>query len=89
MYAKKENSLFKALFISDLSDKKLIKKDKETINSIVKEYNISEAKAQSVYRDVSIYTHGLATQLCLKSINLSDKDLFYLINTCIKKNIKA
>ena len=89
MYAKKENSLFKALFISDLSDKKLIKRNKEAINSLVRQYNISEAKAESVYRDVSIYTHGLATQLCLKCINLSDKDLFYLINTCIKKNVKA
>ena len=89
MYAKKENDLFKALFISDLSDKKLIKNDKTIIEEIVKQYNVSEAKAESVYRDVSIYTHGLATQLCLKSLNISDKDLFYLINTCIKKNIKG
>ena len=89
MYAKKENSLFKALFISELSDNKTNKNKKETINSIVKEYNISEAKAQSVYRDVSIYTQSLATQLCLKSMNVSDKDLLFLINNCIKRNIKG
>ena len=88
MYAKKENSLFKALFISDLSDKK-DKNKKELINSLVDEYNISEAKAESVYRDVSIYTKGLATSLCLKNMNISDKDLLFLINNCIKRNIKG
>ena len=88
MYAKKENSLFKALFISDLSDKK-DKNKKELINSLIDEYNISDAKAESVYRDVSIYTKGLATNLCLKNMNISDKDLLFLINNCIKKNIKG
>ena len=88
MYAKKENSLFKALFISELSDKK-DKNKKELINSLKEEYNISDAKAQSVYRDVSIYTKGLATNLCLKNMSLSDKDLLFLINNCIKRNIKG
>lgn len=88
MYAKKENSLFKALFISDLSDKKLVKSNKNIINTIKREYKLSDKKAESVYRDVKIYTHGIATQLCLKNINLSDKDLLFLINNCIKRNIK-
>ena len=88
MYAKKENSMFKALFISDLSDK-TDKNKKVLINSLMEEYNISEAKAKSVYRDVSIYTKGLAAGLCLKSISLSDKDLLFLINSCIKRNIKG
>ena len=88
MYAKKENSLFKALFISELSDKK-DKNKKELINSLKEEYNISDAKAESVYRDVSIYTKGLATNLCLKNMSLSDKDLLFLINNCIKRNIKG
>ena len=88
MYAKKENSLFKALFISDLSDKK-DKNKKELIESLKNEYNISDAKAESVYRDVSIYTKGLATNLCLKNMNISDKDLLFLINNCIKRNIKG
>jgi len=88
MYAKKENSLFKALFISDLSDKK-DKNKKELIESLKEEYNISDAKAESVYRDVSIYTRGLATSLCFKNMNISDKDLLFLINNCIKRNIKG
>lgn len=88
MYAKKENSLFKALFISDLSDKK-DKNKKELIEILKEEYNISDAKAESVYRDVSIYTKGLATNLCLKNMNVSDKDLLFLINNCIKRNIKG
>ena len=88
MYAKKENSLFKALFISDLSDKK-DKNKKELIEILKDEYNISDAKAESVYRDVSIYTKGLATNLCFKNMNISDKDLLFLINNCIKRNIKG
>ena len=88
MYAKKENSLFKALFISDLSDKK-DKNKKELIEILKEEYNISDAKAESVYRDVSLYTKGLATNLCLKNMNVSDKDLLFLINNCIKRNIKG
>ncbi|MBQ3475731.1 MAG: hypothetical protein IJH20_06155 [Bacilli bacterium] len=88
MYAKKRNSLFKALFLSDLSDGKIIKTNKAVVKLVVDEYRISEERAKAALRDVGIYTHGLATQLCLKNINLSDKDLFYLINTCIKRNIR-
>jgi hypothetical protein len=88
MYAKKEKSLFEALFISDLSNKKLIGKNKNIINLIKKEYNLSDSKAESVYRDVKIYTHGLATQLCFNNMSISDKDLLFLINNCIKRNIK-
>lgn len=88
MYAKKENSMFKALFLSDLADDKLIKTNKSAVKHVVDEYRISEERAKAALRDVGIYTHGLATQLCLKNINLSDKDLFYLINTCIKRNIR-
>lgn len=88
MYAKKENSMFKALFLSDLSDKKVIKSSKKDIDLIIKEYKISETKAKAALRDVCIYTHGLATELCLKNIKLSDKDLLYLINTCIKRSIR-
>lgn len=88
MYAKKENSLFEALFTSDLSDKKLIKNNKNIINMIKREYKLSDKKAETVYRDVKIYTHGIATQLCSKNINISDKDLLFLINNCIKRNIK-
>ena len=88
MYAKKENSMFKALFLSDLADNKIGKSNKDTVKLVVDEYRISEERAKAALRDVGIYTHGLATQLCLKNINLSDKDLFYLISTCIKRNIR-
>lgn len=88
MYAKKENSMFKALFLSDLSDKRIIRSSKKEIDLIVKEYKISKEKAKSVLRDVCIYTHGLATELCLKNIKISDKDLLYLVNTCIKRSIR-
>lgn len=88
MYAKKENSMFKALFLSELSDQKIIKTSKKDIDLVIKEYRISPERAKAALRDVCIYTHGLATELCLKNIKLSDKDLLYLINTCIKRSIR-
>ena len=88
MYAKKENSMFQALFLSDLSDNNLIKPNKKAIKYVVDEYRISEDRAKAAIRDVSIYTHGLATELCRKNINLSDKDLLFLISTCIKRSIR-
>lgn len=88
MYAKKENSMFKALFLSELSDQKIIKTSKKDVDLVVKEYRISPERAKAALRDVCIYTHGLATELCLKNIKLSDKDLLYLINTCIKRSIR-
>ena len=88
MYAKKENSMFKALFLSDFSNKRISKVSKEEIDLVVKEYKISKERAAAALRDISIYTHGLATELCLKNIKLSDKDLLYLVNTCIKRSIR-
>ena len=58
MYAKKENSMFKALFLSDLSDSKLIKTNKFAVKHVVDEYKISEERAKAALRDVGIYTHG-------------------------------
>ena len=88
MYAKKEESMFKALFLSDLSDKKIIKTSKKDVDLVINEYKISKERAKAALRDVSIYTHGLATELCLKNIKISDKDLLFLINTCIKRSIR-
>ena len=87
MYAKEENSMFKALFLSELSDNKIIKSSKKDVDLVMKEYRISKERAKAALRDVSIYTHGLATQICLNNMKVSDKDLLYLINTCVKRSI--
>ena len=88
LYAKKEHDLFKALFLSDISNTNILKNDKKMISLLKKEYNLSEDKAKSVYRDVKTYTHGIAMQICLNQLNMSDKDLLFLINNCIKRNVK-
>ena len=88
MYAKKENSMFKALFLSDLSNKKIINISKKDVDLVINEYKISKERAKAALRDVSIYIHGLATELCMHNLKLSDKDLLYLINTCIKRSIR-
>ena len=88
LYAKKENSMFKALFLSDLSNKKIINISKKDVDLVINEYKISKERAKAALRDVSIYIHGLATELCMHNLKLSDKDLLYLINTCIKRSIR-
>ena len=88
LYAKKENSMFKALFLSDLSDRKISRIDKKDVDLVINEYRISKERAIAALRDVYIYTHGLATELCLKNIKLSDKELLFLISTCIKRSIR-
>lgn len=52
---------------------------RETIDAMVKQYNISLEDAEKIYREVRFYTHGIATQLCVKSIKLTDKELSQLI----------
>ena len=35
-------------------------------------------KAEEVYRDVRFYTHGISSQLCAKTIKLTNKALFLI-----------
>lgn len=61
-------------------------RNRKTIAAMVKQYNISLDKAKQVYRDIRFYTHGIATQLCAKSIKMTDQELSDLIINNIKLN---
>ncbi len=95
IYGKKEPNMFFSMFMADLSGSRTIRevldtdRNMETIVAMTKQYNISLEMAEKVYRDVRFYTHGLATQLCVGSIKLTDKEIEELIKNNIKVNLRG
>ena len=57
--------------------------NRETIECMSKQYNISIKDAEKVYRDVRFFTHGISTQLCIKRISVTEDELKYLIRHMI------
>ena len=94
-YAKKEPNMFFSLFMADLAGSRTVDevintdRNKETIHAMVKQYKISLEEAEKVYRDVRFYTHGMATQLCVNSIKLTDKEIKDLIKNNIEINLRG
>ena len=93
LYAKKEPNIFGALFMNDLAGSRTVEevlntdRNVPTIEAMTKQYKISLEEARKVYRDVRFYTHGIATQLCVKSIKLTDNEIKDLILNNIKMNL--
>ena len=94
LYAKREPNIFFSMFMADLAGSRTVRqvldtdRNKVTIEAMTKQYKISIEKAEKVYQDVRFYTHGIATQLCVKSIKLSDKELQELIKNNIEINLR-
>jgi len=95
LYAKKEPNVFFSLFMADLAGSRTVEevlntdRNMETINAMVKQYKISLEDAKKVYREVRFYTHGIATQLCVNSIKLTDKEIKNLIKNNIEINLRG
>lgn len=91
LYAKNEPNIFRALFITELAGTRTVAQvinsewNRETIEATVKQYDMSLSNAECLYRDVRFYTHGIATQLCCKSIALKDEEIYELIKNVINK----
>ena len=94
-YAKKEPNVFFSLFMADLAGSRTVNevlntdRNMETINAMVNQYKISLEDAKKVYREVRFYTHGIATQLCINSIKLTDKEIKDLIRNNIEMNLRG
>ena len=94
-YAKKEPNVFFSLFMADLAGSRTVSevlnndRNMETINAMVKKYKIYLEEAKRVYREVRFYTHGIATQLCVNSIKLTDKEIKDLIKNNIEINLRG
>ena len=95
LYAKKEPNIFFSLFMADLAGSRTVNevlntdRNIKTIKAMVKQYNLSLEDAKKVYREVRFYTHGIATQLCINSIKLTDSEIKDLIKNNIKINLKG
>ena len=93
LYSKKEPNIFGALFMNDLAGSRTVEevlntdRNVPTIEAMTKQYKISLEDAKRIYRDVRFYTHGIATQLCVKSIKLTDNEIKDLILNNIKMNL--
>ena len=91
LYAKKRPNIFKALFITELAGSRTIEevlntdRNRETIDSMIYKYKLKIEQAENLYRDVRFYTHGIACQICAKTIILKDKEIYELIKNIIKK----
>ena len=95
LYAKKEPNVFFSLFMADLAGSRTVEevlntaRNFETIEAMVKQYNISLEEAKRIYREVRFYTHGISTQLCVNSIKLTDKEIKDLIRNNIEINLRG
>ena len=61
----------------------------ETIKAMTKQYNISLDMAEKIYRDVRFFTHGMATQLAVNSIKLTEEEIKELIKQNIEINLRG
>ena len=95
LYSKKEPNIFRALFITELAGTRTIREvlntswNVPTIDAMTKQYKISIEEAERIYRDVRFYTHGIASQLCAKTIRITDKEIKLLIKNNIKINLRG
>lgn len=95
LFAKEEPNIFFSMFMADLAGSRTVKevldtdRNKETIIAMTKQYNISLEDANKIYRDVRFYTHGMATQLCVNSIKLTEKEIKALIKNNIEINLRG
>lgn len=93
LYAKKEPNVFSSLFMTDLAGSRTVAevlntdRNRETIYAIATQYKINLKEAENVYREVRFYTHGIATQLCVNSIKLTDREIKDLIKNNIEINL--
>lgn len=94
LYAKKEPNVFFSLFMADLAGSRTVNqvlntdRNMKTINAMVKQYKISLEEAKKIYREVRFYTHGIAAQLCVKSIKLTNNEIKSLIKNNIEMNLR-
>lgn len=90
-FARKEKKLFEAIYVSDVGGRRTLSQvinssyNQNIIQKIIKQYQISEDKANQIFRDVRFYIHGIATYVLVDSINLSKEEVIELLKIAINK----
>ncbi len=81
IFAKKENNLFKALFINKDTT---INYFPTSIEDIADKYKVT-TKTATIYQDLLLYIHGIACLLCIDKITIKDIDLYNLIKKKVQE----
>lgn len=95
MYSKKENNVFIALFNTNLAGTRSIKQiiEEEKNNCIIRnssiKYNISLKQSEDLFIKIRFFTHGIATQLSSKTLEITDKELKILIQKTIEQLLEG
>lgn len=90
-FARKEKNLFEAIYVSDVGGRRSLSQvigssyNQNIIHKMIEQYQISEDKANQVFRDVRFYIHGIATYVLVDSINLSKEEVIQLLKIAIHR----
>lgn len=90
-FARHERHLFETIYISDVGGRRTLSEilqstyNQQIISKMQKQYSISEDKAQQIFRDVRFYSHGIAAQVLVDSILISEEEVKELLKIAIQK----
>lgn len=92
-FARTKKHLFGALFVHPFIQERSIYEivnsewNLQTVAGCQKQYNISKEKAESLYRDVRFYCHGIAVQLYTGSVVITQEEIMELVRNAILRFI--
>lgn len=90
-FARKERHLFETIYVSDVGGRRTLNEvinstfNQRIIEKMIIQHHLSREKAQQAFLDVRFYTHGIASQVLVDSILLSENEVENLLNIAIKK----
>ena len=90
-FARQEKNIFNTLFMDKNCAGKSIEEildadwNQRSIMNAKERTGLSLEKARSLFRDVWLYSHGIATQIVSDDINLPPKEVVQLIKNAFKR----
>lgn len=86
LFALEEKNLYKAMFLSNVMDGVSLEDvanaiwNKDTVLSVMKDFQIDKLSAQKVFVQMWLLSSGLAVQLATNNMNVSENDIDLLLN---------
>lgn len=90
-FARHEGNLFETVYISNVGGRRTLSEVmKSTYNQRIilkmqNQYSIPKNRAEEIFRDVRFYSHGIATQVLVDSILISEDEVKKLLKIAIQK----